>query len=46
MNVQHPDIKIRYIRTKNKTRKLVTYMIQQIRNLGFFSLKELIDSLD
>lgn len=25
MNVQHPDIKIRYIRTKNKTRKLVTY---------------------
>lgn len=25
MNVQHPDIKIRYIRTKNKTRKLATY---------------------
>lgn len=25
MNVQLPDIKIRYIRTKNKTRKLVTY---------------------
>lgn len=25
MNVQHPDVKIRYIRTKNKTRKLVTY---------------------
>ncbi len=25
MNAQHPDIKIRYIRTKNKTRKLATY---------------------
>ena len=25
MNIQNPDIKIRYIRTKNKTRKLVTY---------------------
>ena len=25
MNVQHPDIIIRYIRTKNKTRKLATY---------------------
>lgn len=25
MNVQHPDIKIRYIKTKGKTRKLVTY---------------------
>lgn len=26
MNIQNPDIKIRYIRTKNKTRKLVTYL--------------------
>lgn len=25
MNVQHPDIRIRYIRTKNKIRKLATY---------------------
>ena len=25
MNIQNPDIKIRYICTKNKTRKLVTY---------------------
>ena len=25
MTVQHPDVVIRYIKTKNKTRKLATY---------------------
>ena len=26
MNMQNPDIKIRYIKTKNKTRRITTYV--------------------